>query len=249
MKHAWILLGAAALASACSTIFGDFVVEDTATSSPTSTGTGAATSTSSATTSSATTSSATTSSASSSGSTCQSTADCDVEHVCSSSGVCLLINGQPCATASSCNSAFCVDGVCCNEVCNSACQACSAALTGGAEGTCAPATNGTADPRALCAATAATTCGTNGKCSAGACAYWPVSTVCGTVTNSCMTVGGDVFVDTKVCNGSGVCNPEGTAMCSAAWGCGMDESSCGCGTSSDCPAALPVCSSESECTP
>jgi len=48
-----------------------------------------------------------------------------------------------------CQSANCVDGVCCNTGCNSTCQACVAAQTGGVNGTCAFITAGT-DPASEC---------------------------------------------------------------------------------------------------
>ncbi|MBI4701073.1 MAG: hypothetical protein HY744_07935 [Deltaproteobacteria bacterium] len=42
-----------------------------------------------------------------------------------------------CAQAKECLSGFCVDGYCCNEICNGFCKACSAAKSGGQNGTCA----------------------------------------------------------------------------------------------------------------
>lgn len=53
----------------------------------------------------------------------------------------LKTNGTGCSGNLECGSGYCVDGVCCNAPCggNTAndCQACSGALTGGADGTCA----------------------------------------------------------------------------------------------------------------
>ncbi len=51
--------------------------------------------------------------------------------------------GAPCTNDAFCLSGSCVDGVCCNEPCGGGatdCQACSAALTGTPDGTCAPLT-------------------------------------------------------------------------------------------------------------
>lgn len=50
-------------------------------------------------------------------------------------------NGQACGQNSECKSKFCVDGVCCENTCDSAdpdrCRACSNAKTGQKDGTCA----------------------------------------------------------------------------------------------------------------
>lgn len=42
-------------------------------------------------------------------------------------------DGKACGTGDDCNSTFCVDGVCCGDACEGACQACNIA---GSEGTC-----------------------------------------------------------------------------------------------------------------
>jgi hypothetical protein len=57
---------------------------------------------------------------------------------CSGAGACsLLANGTSCTNNGECTSGFCVDGVCCSSVCNTLCNACTAAKKGsGADGTC-----------------------------------------------------------------------------------------------------------------
>lgn len=54
-------------------------------------------------------------------------------------------NGAVCGRAGHCASDFCIDGVCCGTACGGGvpddCIACSAALTGGASGACAPLTS------------------------------------------------------------------------------------------------------------
>jgi MYXO-CTERM domain-containing protein len=56
------------------------------------------------------------------------------------SGVGLL--GSACSDVSECLSKNCVDGVCCNSLCLGACDACSAALSTGPDGTCSPSKDG-----------------------------------------------------------------------------------------------------------
>jgi hypothetical protein len=92
-----------------------------------------------------------------------------------------LGNGEGCtaATASSCASGFCVDGVCCSTAsCSGVCQSCSVA---GKEGACALATPGTqvsgscADGQACaagggCKAQNGTACSNASSCASGVCA-------------------------------------------------------------------------------
>ena len=59
-------------------------------------------------------------------------------------------NGDPCTNPAECDSGFCVDDVCCSTLCDSECEACSAAKSGGDDGLCTPAPVGT-DPDQECA--------------------------------------------------------------------------------------------------
>jgi MYXO-CTERM domain-containing protein len=91
-----------------------------------------------------------------------------------------LANGEGCtaATASTCASGFCVDGVCCSTAsCSGVCQSCSVA---GKEGTCASAAPGTevsgscADGQACaagggCKAKNGTACSSASACASGVC--------------------------------------------------------------------------------
>src|SRR6185436_18982459 len=43
--------------------------------------------------------------------------------------------GDACNLSAECHSGFCVDGVCCAEVCDGACEACASAATGQPDGT------------------------------------------------------------------------------------------------------------------
>lgn len=72
---------------------------------------------------------------------------------CGSKGSCQIATGSTCSDGTECASGFCVDGVCCESRCDSACVACSAALKadGSRDGLCGVTTPGV---------TATETCGT-----------------------------------------------------------------------------------------
>lgn len=75
---------------------------------------------------------------------------CNGTNACNGMGVCAKINGQACAQNSECMSGFCIDNVCCNNMCNGLCQACSIAKKGGGQnGMCGPIAAGT-DPDSEC---------------------------------------------------------------------------------------------------
>lgn len=75
--------------------------------------------------------------------------ECAGALTCNGAGGCFKANGATCASASECQSNFCVDGVCCNTACTGTCQACNVA---GSLGTCANIPNGQ-DPANECAGT------------------------------------------------------------------------------------------------
>ncbi len=80
--------------------------------------------------------------------------------------------GSSCTLGDQCGSGFCVDQVCCDALCDGACQACATALTGGTDGVCTPIPDGT-DPEAECTDDGSPDCGQNGFCDgAGACATY-----------------------------------------------------------------------------
>ncbi len=82
--------------------------------------------------------------------------------------------GRTCKLGSECLSNFCVDGVCCEDACVEKCHACN---TTAARGKCVAVAAGTPDP--MCAVTAASSCGTTGRCDAESdCALWDETTVC-----------------------------------------------------------------------
>jgi hypothetical protein len=148
----------------------------------------------------------------------------------SSSGTGGKVDGQHCAAGGECDSTFCVDGVCCHTACTDACHACSASLTGGTDGTCSTVADGSADPRQKCASTAASSCGTDGHCSAGACRFWAMGTTC--AGPSCAA--GSQTTEAN-CDGAGNCKPGTTTWCGA-YGCNATACYTSCTTNAQCAA-------------
>jgi endoglucanase len=93
---------------------------------------------------------------------CVSDSDCASAFACQASHcVAKSANGAACTVPAGCRSNYCSDGVCCDQACTGACQACTAAKVGsGTDGVCAPIAAGH-DPDSECPA--------GGQCSAGAC--------------------------------------------------------------------------------
>ena len=123
-------------------------------------------------------------------------------------GAPMAANGSACNTTADCASGHCVDGVCCESDCSSACSSCA---TPGAEGLCRPAPAGVPDPRGLCADMGAATCGTNGLCDvSGHCAKYPAGTLCAPA--SCKNT--EMMKGASTCDGAGACHDGATTKCS-----------------------------------
>jgi hypothetical protein len=102
----------------------------------------------------------------------------------------------PATAAALCEGYPCVDGFCCTDACDGACETCAAA---GREGQCTPHAAAT-DPDNDCTEQPGNTCGLSGLCDGtGECAYWGSETYCND-NESCST--GDR------CNGRGECRGE-----------------------------------------
>jgi hypothetical protein len=82
---------------------------------------------------------------------------CDGGRSCSAGGECLSEAGSTCAAGTDCASGFCVDGVCCQTVCDAACRRCDAE---GSAGECTPIAN--ADDPGSCAGFGS--CDAEGRC-------------------------------------------------------------------------------------
>jgi len=116
-----------------------------------------------------------------------------------------LPSGASCTSDAVCLSGFCTDGVCCASRCGGGaedCQACSAALNGGLDGTCAPLSIAVA-PTVTCRAavgacdTTEVCSGTSAECPADA--YVASGAVCRASSGAC-----DVA---EVCSGAGAACP------------------------------------------
>jgi len=84
--------------------------------------------------------------------TCSGDGDCVSGYHCDGVNHCVpdADLGTPCTLPGDCSSNFCIDGVCCNSICNGLCQRCDLS---GAEGTCSPIPGGQ-DPDSECEAEA-----------------------------------------------------------------------------------------------
>jgi MYXO-CTERM domain-containing protein len=143
-------------------------------------------------------------------------------------------NGAPCTAAADCQSAACVDGVCCNSACGNGandCQACSIAAGASTDGTCAPIAAGT-----QCRASAGE-CDVAESCD-GTATVCPADGVAGTDV-VCRDAQGDCDV-AETCNGLTASCPTNTfataaVECRAANGdCDVAENCSGSGP--NCPA-------------
>ncbi len=81
-------------------------------------------------------------------------------------GVCpKCMGGKACSVANDCGTTFCADGFCCDKACNTACVACSKALSGATNGTCGNIPAGNAvDPVHGSCTNVGDVCGTAGAC-------------------------------------------------------------------------------------
>jgi hypothetical protein len=139
-----------------------------------------------------------------------------------------LAQGLPCTQPGECASLRCVDGVCCDQPCTGACQACSAsAKGGGVDGVCGPASTGSPDP--LCPVAPPSSCGTTGLCGVGACAVAALGSACGPA--SCA---------------AGVLT---ASTCDAQAACVVAPQSCAPYACADATACATSCNDDAQCAP
>lgn len=141
-----------------------------------------------------------------------------------------LGKGAACTDKGQCASSFCVDGVCCDKACGE-CNACSNAMTGEADGTCAPVAVGK-DPHEACAdETASKPCGNDGTCDGkGACRKVGAGQKCGAA--SCSS-DGITFTPEAKCDGNGTCS-AGTPQVCTPYDCAVTGCKKTCTTQEQC---------------
>jgi hypothetical protein len=141
-----------------------------------------------------------------------------------------LSDGTACTGDTECASSHCIDGVCCATTC-SGCSACSNALTGQADGTCAPVTSGTNPHKTCVDETATKPCGNDGTCDGkGMCRQVGKGQTCGQA--SCST-DGNTLTPAATCDGAGTCVP-GTAKDCTPYQCAITGCAKTCTKQSDC---------------
>jgi hypothetical protein len=141
--------------------------------------------------------------------------------------------GQPCVTGAQCATGFCADGLCCDSVCAGPCVSCNLA---GSAGQCRPVAAGGLDPHGLCATSAPTTCGSDGRCDGvGGCRKWDYRTDCATTT--CKD---GIYYGASQCNGSGSCVPLFMASCSP-FKCDAASNRCAATCTDDTDCAIGKC--------
>ncbi|HVY40151.1 MAG TPA: hypothetical protein VHM31_19560 [Polyangia bacterium] len=158
---------------------------------------------------------------------------CGNDMACSSGNVCaqgscgLKPNGSFCSTGTECKSGQCAQGVCCATACSGSCFSCS--MTG-TMGLCTAVPTGLPDPAGLCTDKGPTSCGTDGKCQAGACQKYPQGTAC---KNASCPMPGSTFTAGGTCDGAGTCTVPAAASCFP-FACGTNACRSTCATDGDC---------------
>ncbi len=160
--------------------------------------------------------------------------------------------GAACDSAATCLSEFCVDMVCCDQVCDQACRGCNQALTAVASGSCANTALGVKRPGdcpdpvscnglGSCAFLSdGELCTTSTQCTSAACE----SGVCCAVGGDCCTIDDDCVSASYACDdGSGVCR----ATCASDADCKLGFH-CTAPTCTSNRAAGQTCTRDGECT-
>ena len=185
---------------------------------------------------------------------------CTGDHSCVEQAHCVLTTqacvpdlamATACTRNAECASSFCVDGVCCDKICNGACQSCNLPNLAG---TCSPLPDKAIDPQNMCPA--AQYCTVDGKCMAEPTP--PEAPITPPPTMVDIRPMGTGCTEGSVC-GSGVCR-DGVCCDRACEGVcescnvpGQPPGQClpfavGDDPDNECTAAGAVCSGESSCT-
>lgn len=139
--------------------------------------------------------------------------------------------GMACLMDGDCTSSFCRDGVCCQDQCAGACQACSSTYTGLENGLCGPVKTGI-DPHDDCADDSRSNpCGQDGQCDGGGqCRKYSLGRSCADAT----CTDASTFVPAGTCDGSGTCT-AGVATDCGPYPCAVTGCAKPCTGDPDCP--------------
>jgi hypothetical protein len=178
---------------------------------------------------------------------------CTTDTDCASGSYCVVgsntcttkkTNGTACGAGNECTSGACVDSICCQNACTQLCYACTAAKTGGSDGTCQAIKAGTANSG--CTSSDQSTCGQDGTCDGnGQCRVWVPGTQCG--AGMCVA-SGNYYLSTRTCN-QGTCTQAtqtscGSAACDPTTGCKKT-----CASNTDCVGTTYCNTSTNTCSP
>ena len=158
---------------------------------------------------------------------CTVTANCSTPNVCNGNSCGKKLNGAQCSGATECGSGVCAQGYCCATTCNAACKSCGLM---GTEGTCTNVPTGTLDPKNMCVDQGAASCGTNGRCAAGACQKYSATTKCADPT---CPAGTTTSTGQSTCDGAGKCVTPGATNCFP-YACGAAVCNSTCKSNADC---------------
>src|SRR5262249_37331519 len=86
------------------------------------------------------------------------------------------------------------------------------------------------DPKAMCVDQGAASCGTNGRCAAGACQKYAANTKCADAT---CPAGTTTFTGQSTCDGAGKCVTPGATQCFP-FACGAAVCNATCKSNADC---------------
>ena len=157
---------------------------------------------------------------------CSTNAQCLTPNSCAVNSCGKKDLGAMCSAPDECKSNFCAQGVCCDQACTGACKSCVAAMLGN----CVNVATGTNDPAGICAVQDPSTCGTNGKCEAGACQRWVSGTACRAASCPAAT---QQATPLSTCDGAGTCVTPAAKPCFP-FTCGAN-------------ACLPSCTADNQC--
>ena len=164
---------------------------------------------------------------------CSTDAQCLTPNVCQMNSCGPKPDGASCSAASECASAFCEQGVCCHTACKGACTSCALQTS---LGTCSNIATGATDTQGICVDQGQASCGTNGKCEAGACQKYGLGTSC---KDPVCPSGTTMSTGASTCDGAGTCVTPATISCFP-YQCGTNVCRNACTSNADC-ASPAVC--------